>query len=316
MTSIDHFNLRSFDLNLMIAFDAMMKERSVTKAAAKLRIQQPAMSHNLSTLRMLLDDELFIRIGNVMQPTAKAEAIAVSVADILDRAQSVIQAKDCFNPACAEREFKVGFTCEELLLLPDLVARMAVSAPGIRIRAVRVFGDDVGRALDQGDIDLSVVCFPLVPARYRHQKLLNQTLACVYNPDLLAVSGAPSRTEYLAARHVFIALQDDIRGCVGTLIREAGFDLDIVVGVPDYMAALEIAAVSPMIATMPDLIASRYASRFGLAVHPAPVPIDLPSVSMVWSARGESDPAIQWLRAEITDIAAGITSEGRLLAAE
>ncbi|CAM3428468.1 LysR family transcriptional regulator [Thalassospira profundimaris] len=71
MDNIDHFNLRSFDLNLMIAFDAMMQEMSVTKAAEKLRIGQSAMSHNLNTLRMLLADDLFVRVGQKMQPTAK-----------------------------------------------------------------------------------------------------------------------------------------------------------------------------------------------------------------------------------------------------
>jgi LysR family transcriptional activator of mexEF-oprN operon len=72
MQVIDHFNLRSFDLNLLVAFDAMMEEMSVTRAAQRLKIQQPAMSHNISTLRTLFQDELFIRVGQVMRPTARA----------------------------------------------------------------------------------------------------------------------------------------------------------------------------------------------------------------------------------------------------
>ena len=79
MTAIDHFNLRSFDLNLLIAFDAMMTESSVTRAAHRLKFGQPAMSHALSTLRMLMQDELFIRVGQVMQPTARARSLAVPV---------------------------------------------------------------------------------------------------------------------------------------------------------------------------------------------------------------------------------------------
>src|ERR1700747_3835580 len=72
MRSIDHFDLRSFDLNLLISFDALMEERSVTRAAARLRVRQPAMSHSLSVLRMLLQDELFVRDGAIMRPTARA----------------------------------------------------------------------------------------------------------------------------------------------------------------------------------------------------------------------------------------------------
>src|SRR3974390_1947397 len=97
MKNINHFNLRSFDLNLLIAFDALMKDRSVTKAAARLKVQQPALSHHLSALRVLLDDELFIRVGNDMQPTAKAEALADGVAQILAGAQALILAQDTFR---------------------------------------------------------------------------------------------------------------------------------------------------------------------------------------------------------------------------
>src|SRR5258708_34756006 len=75
MRSIDHFDLRSFDLNLLIAFDALMEERSVTRAAARLRVRQPAMSHSLSVLRMLLQDELFVRDGSIMRPTAHAPTV-------------------------------------------------------------------------------------------------------------------------------------------------------------------------------------------------------------------------------------------------
>jgi LysR family transcriptional regulator, mexEF-oprN operon transcriptional activator len=89
MKPIDHFNLRSFDLNLLVAFDALIKDRSVTRAAARLKVQQPAMSHHLSTLRMLFGDDLFIRVGNYMQPTVKAEAIAEGVAQILAGAQNL-----------------------------------------------------------------------------------------------------------------------------------------------------------------------------------------------------------------------------------
>ena len=98
MQSIDHFNLRSFDLNLLVAFDALMSERSVTKAAQRLKLGQPAMSHALASLRLLLDDEFLVRVGTVMEPTAKAIALAPRLRELLLQIQSTLTADAPFDP--------------------------------------------------------------------------------------------------------------------------------------------------------------------------------------------------------------------------
>lgn len=114
MAVINHFNLRSFDLNLLVAFDAMMRDRNVTKAAARLKIQQPAMSHNLATLRLLLADDLFVRVGHVMQPTAKAQALSEQVSRVLEQTQAILRGSNRFDPATADCTFRIGFSCEWL----------------------------------------------------------------------------------------------------------------------------------------------------------------------------------------------------------
>lgn len=134
MKPIDHFNLRSFDLNLLIAFDALVSERSVTKAARRLRIQQPAMSHALATLRMLLDDDVLVRTGAVMQPTAKASTMASHVAELLRQAQHILMSEEQFDPATEQRIFRFGFSSElEVFLMPKLTAYLQRHAPGIRL---------------------------------------------------------------------------------------------------------------------------------------------------------------------------------------
>ena len=105
MSQIDHFDLRSFDLNLLIAFDALMRERSVTRAADLLKIRQPAMSHSLSLLRTLFQDELFVRVGTVMQPTARALALAEPVEQALSMMQTVIHARSEFDPRLTSVSF-------------------------------------------------------------------------------------------------------------------------------------------------------------------------------------------------------------------
>jgi LysR family transcriptional regulator, mexEF-oprN operon transcriptional activator len=110
MDTIDHFNLRSFDLNLLVAFDALMEEGNVTRAARRLKIQQPAMSHNLSTLRVLFQDELFVRVGQTMRPTARANKLAGPIRNALNQAQAALASADVFDPATENRVFR-RWTC-------------------------------------------------------------------------------------------------------------------------------------------------------------------------------------------------------------
>src|SRR5258708_22458420 len=108
MRSIDHFDLRSFDLNLLIAFDALMEERSVTRAAARLRVRQPAMSHSLSVLRMLLQDELFVRDGAIMRPTARALNIAPAVRSTFRQMEGNFRWEEAVDPSRQDPTLRPG----------------------------------------------------------------------------------------------------------------------------------------------------------------------------------------------------------------
>lgn len=299
MKTIDHFNLRSFDLNLLIAFDALMKDRSVTKAAARLKVQQPALSHHLSALRLLLGDELFVRVGNYMQPTAKAEALADGVAQVLVGAQCLILAQDTFDPSSSDRIFQMGFSCEELLILPELSERMQERAPNLRFMARRVGIGEIGSELDNGQLDVAVGCYPPGTTRYEHVQLFEQQLACCYNPALIDPPSGIDLDAYLAGRHVFVSQHDDIQGCIGSMLTNAGHRLNIVLGVPEYLTALAAAVSAPLLVTLPMQIAQRYASFFKLKTQRAPVELKLPPISLIWAKRSISDLATTWLRDEI-----------------
>jgi len=303
MADIDHFNLRSFDLNLLIAFDAMMREKSVTLAATKLKIQQPAMSHSLSTLRMLFEDELFVRVGNVMQPTSKAQAIALQINAALTQVQQVIAASHAFYPEQEEKSFSIGFSCEELLLLPDIIHAVTTAGEGLKVVTSSVADNRIGSALDDGLIDVAIGCRLLPAGRHQRQALFRQSLVCCYNPDLLQFHGGLTRERYLAARHAFPGQMDGLQGCLGSFLRESGILVDAAVAVPGYMALLATVAKSPLLATLPANIADRYAGMFGLTTCTAPLDVLLPSISMIWSARRSSDASNVWLRDQIAAVA-------------
>lgn len=302
MPRINHFDLRSFDLNLLVAFDALMQERSVTRAASRLKVGQPAMSHSLSTLRVLLLDELFVRVGTVMQPTAYAFVLAEPVRVALAQIQAALHAPSTFNPATEERTLRLGFSSEvELLLIPELTARLRRSAPGLRLLSRQTGSDEVHRLLDEGALDLAVGCFQAVAQRHKAQFLFEQALSCVFNPDLLDIDLPIRLADYLALPHALITLTDSLQGCLEAALDAIDARLNVVSASSEFLSVLATVAASPMITTIPTRMAQLYGPRFGLTAEPAPLDLTLPAVSMVWSARLDQDPASSWFRAEVAD---------------
>ena len=317
MDNIDHFNLRSFDLNLMIAFDAMMQEMSVTKAAEKLRIGQSAMSHNLSTLRMLLADELFVRVGQKMQPTAKARALAGPVRTALSQAQNALQATDCFDPAKAERLFRLGVTGEmEMILLPELLRHLQGVSPGIKILSRPITSDNVDNMINNGEIDLAIGCKSQLQSGYHGEVLFNSEVACCFNPELTGLSAPVSRAEYLASRHAVLSQTENVAGCVGVALQGLGIDLNVVLAAPDFMPLLAAARNSPVVATVPCRIANQYAPLFGLSFCPMPIDVMFPPVTMNWAIWTDKDAGLVWLRDQIRTVIDSIAPDRVTRAAE
>jgi len=307
MSSIDHFNLWSFDLNLLVAFDALMREHSVTRAATRLKIKQSAMSHNLSTLRLLLDDELFIRVGQVMKPTPRAIALALPIGRLLEQAQHAITARETFRPEQESRTFSIGFSSElEVLLMPNLTAQVQSYAPGIKLLARPAQPDEVHRMLDDGVIDLAIGCFGDGAERHRRKLLFEQSLTCCFNPRLLDLAVPISQSAYLAQRHALVSQNASIRGCLEYAMRTANVEVDVVMAAPEFLTVLSTVMSTPVIATLPSRIANCYGPLMGLVNSPVPFDFEVTPISMVWAAHSDRDPASEWLRQQVEPILAQI----------
>ena len=307
MSSIDHFNLWSFDLNLLVAFDALMREHSVTRAATRLKIKQSAMSHNLSTLRLLLDDELFIRVGQVMKPTPRALALALPIGRLLEQAQHAITTRETFRPEQETRTFSIGFSSElEVLLMPNLTAQVQSDAPGIKLLARPAQPDEVHRMLDDGVIDLAIGCFGDGAERHRRKLLFEQSLTCCFNPKLLDLAVPISQSVYLAQRHALVSQNASIRGCLEYAMRTANVEVDVVMAAPEFLTVLSTVMSTPVIATLPSRIANCYGPLMGLVNSPVPFDFEVTPISMVWAAHSDRDPASEWLRQQVEPILAQI----------
>ena len=302
MQTIDHFNLRSFDLNLLVAFDAMMEEMNVTRAARRLKIQQPAMSHNISTLRTLFQDELFIRVGQEMKPTARALNLAGPVRQALRQAQAAVLTADVFDPATERRTFRLGMSSEvELLLLPDLSARLREIAPGIRILARNGQQQEITAMLDAGVIDMAVGCTYSKEQRHHCEPLYSSSVLCCFNPALLDLPNPVGLDAYLSAKHAVISQTDSLHGCIKDALELTGLEIDVVAAAPDFLSVLATARSSAVLATVSSRIAQRYAPMLGLEVSPVPVTLNFPPVAMVWTLQTDADAGAVWLRQQIRE---------------
>ena len=309
MSSINHFNLRSFDLNLLVAFDALMEEGSVTRAAARLKVQQPAMSHSLATLRGLLQDDLFVRSGQTMRPTARARMLAPQIRDALQQVQAMLQQKEHFDPATQERTFRLGFSSElEVLVLPALTARLRNGAPGLRLLGKTVERANVHQLLDDGQLDLAIGCFDHDRLRHRGVHLFEHSLSCCFHPRWLPLTVPVSVEIYVHSGHALLTLRDDLQGCLAKALARVGTELNVVVAASDFLSVLSAAAHAPVLATLPTHLVELYAPRFGLRVSPVPLELWVPAVAMVWSARADCDPGLVWLREQILPIVSGYSS--------
>jgi LysR family transcriptional regulator, mexEF-oprN operon transcriptional activator len=301
ISSIDHFNLWSFDLNLLVAFDALMRDRSVTQAASRLKIQQPAMSHNLATLRLLFQDQLFVRVGQIMQPTPRAHALAPLIQQILSQAHQALTSAETFDPSKEIRTFRIGFSSElEVLLMPELAAALRTTAPGIKLLARSASPEQVHRMLDESVIDLGVGCYGQGSNRHRHRKLFDQSLMCCYNGTLLPLHGPLDRETYLELEHALVSQKDVIEGCLDSALDKLGVKLNVAMAAPEFLTVLAAVKIAPLVATLPTRIVRRYAATFGLDESQVPLDLEVSPITMVWSAHSDQEPAAQWLRSQVS----------------
>jgi LysR family transcriptional activator of mexEF-oprN operon len=267
-----------------------------------LKIQQPAMSHNLATLRLLLQDELFVRVGQIMQPTVKAQALSGPIRMALDQAQSALNARASFDPKTETRTFRLGLSSEiELLLLPDLTARLQKSAPNIKILSRVARPDQVEAMLDIQAIDLAVGCSYHNASRFLSDVMFDAQVMCCFNPRILKLEVPVKRETYLAMRHAVVSQTESLHGCVKEALEHAGVELDVVTAAPDFLSVLATAIHAPVLATVAARVAQKYGPMLGLTTSSVPLDLKFPPVTMVWSLYADKDPGNAWIRQQIRE---------------
>lgn len=295
--------MESSDLALLTALDALLDESSVTRAARRLGLSTPAMSHTLARLRERLDDPLLVRAGRSMILTPRAEDLKPRVRDALASAERVFEAPAELDLARLERTFTISLTDYVLMTLGDTVeATLATEAPGVCLRLLLNAVDDADR-LRRGESDLAVGIYARLPPEVRTRTLLTDRLVCVVREGHPAVKRRITLKQYARLPHVQVAPRGRPGGYVDSLLEERGLSRRVARAVPFFGAALALAARSDYVLTVSERLARAHADDLGLRVLEPPLPFEPYTLSMVWHPRFDEDLAHRWLRGRMLEAA-------------
>ncbi|MBS0417878.1 MAG: LysR family transcriptional regulator [Proteobacteria bacterium] len=297
------------DLNLLTVFEVLLAERSVTRAARRLGVTQPAMSNSLRRLRKLLDDPVFVRTSEGMSPTPRALTIGPQIIAALKGVRESINASG-FDPTRSAAHFAVGtLDYLEALYLPALLKQIAGSGPDIQLRVQRLptLFEVPQPALESGTLDCAIGLFPqpMTPQSSLHSRVLaHDDWVCVARRGHSAFRRRLSLQEYAALRHVAIIYPEANTGAgmVDRYLSAQGLTRNCPLALGHFMTAPFHVAQTDCVTTVPRRVADYF--RRILPLQVAEVPIALPpiNVGLVWHERVEGDSAHRWLRAMIKEV--------------
>ena len=298
--------LRNFDLNLLVAFDLLMQEQNVSRAAEHMFVSQSAMSHILQRLRQQLDDPLLVKTSSGMKPTDRALTLIGPVKAVLRDIRNLLNAEEEFVPATSARRFVIAATdYMDFLIVPALVERIARTAPGVDIHIKRTETPFPERELEYNDLDL-VLGFEAIlnpPGHMIVQKLFEDRMTCLVARDHPA-SRAERLTldEYVALKHMLISRTGTRVGLIDEWLARKGLERRIALIVPHFLSAPFIVARTDMLLSLPERIAQKFLDLAPLSILSAPIDLPAYDLVMVWHPLRENDPVHRWLRGQILAI--------------
>lgn len=308
-------NFRTLDLNLLRVFDEVMSERSLTRAAHKLSLTQPAVSNALRRLRQALGDDLIKRSGQTMAPTPRALALWPAVREALRQLQEVL-APSSFVPAMASTTFVLAMadaTAAELM--PGLIEVMDRAAPGVSIRVVPLTTRDPRRLLEQESADLAIGYFPAVFAdltaraqageavAFTHQRLYSGEYVCVMRHDHPLAHGPFTLNRYCAARHLLVSFSGRPFGFIDEALALLGRERRIVLTVNQFFTAGKVVTRSDLLTVLPRHFVNVTGFADQLVLRELPFAVPTVHVDALWHHRVHRVSAHQWLRETIATLA-------------
>ena len=315
-------NFKTLDLNLLRVFDEVMSERSLTRAAHKLSITQPAVSNALRRLREAIGDDLIKRKGQEMAPTPRGLALWPAVREALRQLQEVMTPSH-FVPGEANTTFVLAMadaTAAELM--PRLVEVMDRDAPGVSIRVVPLVTRDPRRLLDEEAADMAIGYFPAAFAdltareqageavAFTHQRLYSGEYVCVMRRDHPLARGPLTLNRYCSARHLLVSFSGRPFGFIDEALGLLGRDRRIVLTVNQFFTAGKVVTSSNLLTVLPRHFVNVTGFADQLVLRDLPFQVPTVHVDALWHHRMQRVSAHEWLRASISNLAQSAFTDG------
>lgn len=299
-------NLRSVDLNLLVAFDALVCERNVTRAAQRLGLSQPAMSNALRRLRLLMKDEILVRTATGMQPTPRALQIAEATSRILRHVVGILDDNTSFDPIATDRRFSVRMSdLLEALLLPSLLSLMRERAPRAGLDVVHLSPEQTIAAIEADEIDLAVSTGLPRSRTIRSADLLDDRMVCVMSAEHVLARKPLTRDAFLKARHVRVSISPTDTRFVDNILASMRLSRTIALNIQHWLVLPQILARTDLIGVMSERLATILPAT-GMVTRDLPFASPPIAWHVYWHRRNENSPAHDWLRGLLQDAAAAI----------
>lgn len=311
--------LASIDLNLFVAFDALARERNVTRAAQRMGVTQSAMSHALRRLRQVLDDEVLVRGSGGMVLTPRAEALSMPVQSGLSTLARALVTPATFDPSTATRPFRLATPdLFDVLVIPALLDRLRREAPGIDLGVISLAERGLQIQLETGYVDIAVIAEMespssappvLTPVGLVRRVLFRDHFKCLMRRDHPALRGARGKPRaltldaYAALPHVMVSPSGEGPGVMEDALAKHGRTRRIALRVPHFASALAIVAKSDLVMTAPSALAQLAKDDVAVVALPRELVVAPHAVQMIWHERFTKDPAHEWLRERVANAA-------------
>jgi len=303
-------HLKEIDANLLVTLDALLVDASVTRAAERLGRSASAISHALAKLREIFNDELFVRAGQRLVPTAKAQELAPTVHVILAGMESLLRPSKPFDPSLSVRDFAAASSeAGELILIEPLRKRLSTLAPSIEVSWAPLHRDEMIDAMRNARshfvIDLEET--PVVAPDVRVTKLFDDALTTLARPGHRLTMETPQPAAFAAADHVAVDTLPTLH-LLDRALADRGFSCNVASRVSSALVGVHVVLTSDALLTVPTSLGAALQQQFGLERVALPVPpVDFP-FRLMWHSSYDRDECHQWLRGEFAKLSRDIAS--------
>ena len=300
MKNIKAIDFHGIDLNLIIIFRVLYEERSVTKAAKRLHLGQPAVSASLKRLRALFDNPLFVRTARGMHPTPEATVLITRFAPLIEEIHNVLFDQKVFDPATDEMTLRIGMSdWIEHWLMPDLLANIMHDAPGISLNAVACDPWQVVTALEQESIDLAVTAGDQSSSALHREPVATCSFSTVWDSQQIPAIPLLTRQMFTRYPHLLVSYRGAKQSAMDAVLEAEGTPRRVRYISTHFSVLPMILSQMPAFTTVPTLLVEEWQHRYQLSS--APVPVKMPDfeLALLWHRNREASRPVQWLLARV-----------------